>query len=69
MPAAESDSLLDRIDKHTVQPKYQYHHDWRVGDMLIWDNRCLIHSVNMDFPVGQRRIHQRILLAGTAPTG
>ncbi len=69
MPAAESDSLLDRIDKHTVQPKYQYHHTWRVGDMLIWDNRCLIHSVNMDFPVGQRRIHQRILLAGTAPTG
>lgn len=69
MPAAESDSLLDRIDRHTIQPRYQYHHDWRVGDMLIWDNRCLIHSVNMNFPVGQRRIHQRILLAGTAPTG
>jgi len=67
MSAAESDSLLDRIDKHTVQPKYQYHHTWRVGDMLIWDNRCLIHSVNMDFPVGQRRLHQRILLAGTPP--
>jgi taurine dioxygenase len=52
-----------------IQPKYQYHHSWRVGDILIWDNRCLIHSVNMDFPVGQRRIHQRILLAGTTPTG
>ncbi len=61
---AESDSLLDRLDEHTIQPKYQYHHTWRVGDILIWDNRCLIHSVNMDFPVGQRRIHQRILLAG-----
>ncbi len=67
MSAAESDSLLDRLHEHTIQPKYQYHHNWRVGDILIWDNRCLIHSVNMDFPVGQRRIHQRILLAGAAP--
>ena len=67
MSAAESDSLLDQLDQHTIQPKYQYHHTWRVGDILIWDNRCLIHSVDMDFPVGQRRIHQRILLAGAAP--
>jgi taurine dioxygenase len=69
MSAAESDLLLDLLDEHTIQPKYQYHHGWHLGDILIWDNRCLIHSVNMDFPVGQRRIHQRILLAGAAPTG
>jgi taurine dioxygenase len=64
---SESDSLLDRLHEHTIQAKYQYHHSWRVGDILLWDNRCLIHSVNMDFPVGQRRLHQRILLAGTPP--
>ena len=63
----DSDSILDRLHEHTIQAKYQYHHSWRVGDILIWDNRCLIHSVNMDFPVGQRRLHQRILLAGTPP--
>ncbi len=63
----ESDALLDRLHEHTTQAKYQYHHGWRVGDILLWDNRCLIHSVNMDFPVGQRRLHQRILLAGTPP--
>ena len=62
-----SDSLLDRLHEHTIQAKYQYHHSWRVGDILLWDNRCLIHSVDMDFPVGQRRLHQRILLAGTPP--
>ena len=65
---SESDSLLDRLHEHTIQAKYQYHHAWRVGDILLWDNRCLIHSVDMDFPVGQRRLHQRILLAGTPPT-
>ncbi len=63
----ESDSLLDRLHEHTIQAKFKYHHSWRVGDILLWDNRCLIHSVNMDFPVGQRRLHQRVLLAGTPP--
>ena len=63
----DSDTLLDRLHEHTIQAKYQYHHAWRVGDILLWDNRCLIHSVDMDFPVGQRRLHQRVLLAGTPP--
>jgi taurine dioxygenase len=67
MPRDESDALLDELHDHMTQPKYQYHHKWRVGDFLVWDNRCLVHSVNMDFPVGQKRRHQRILLSGTAP--
>ena len=50
-----------------TQTAYQYHHDWREGDILVWDNRCLIHSVNMDFPVGESRRHQRILLEGRRP--
>lgn len=67
MPAAESNALLDELSAHMTQLKYQYHHEWRVGDLLIWDNRNLVHSVNMDFPVGQKRLHQRILLKGGAP--
>lgn len=67
MERAESDALLDMIYEHVTQPKYQYHHKWRVGDILLWDNRCLLHSVNMDFPVGQTRLHQRILLEGARP--
>jgi taurine dioxygenase len=67
MDRAESDALLDMIYEHVTQPKYQYHHKWRVGDLLLWDNRCLMHSVNMDFPVGQTRLHQRILLEGSRP--
>ena len=67
MERAESDALLDEVYRHVTQPKYQYHHKWRVGDILLWDNRCLMHAVNMDFPVGQPRLHQRILLQGTRP--
>ncbi|MDA0786486.1 MAG: TauD/TfdA family dioxygenase [Proteobacteria bacterium] len=64
---AASDALLDGLHTHMTQPAYQYHHDWREGDILVWDNRCLIHSVNMDFPVGESRRHQRILLEGRRP--
>jgi taurine dioxygenase len=67
MAREESDALLDMVYDHVTQPKYQYHHKWRVGDILLWDNRCLMHAVNMDFPVGQTRLHQRILLEGTRP--
>ena len=67
MARADSDALLDAIHDHITQPRYRYDHAWRLGDVLIWDNRCLIHSVNTDYPVGQKRLHQRILLKGMRP--
>lgn len=63
----KSDELLDEVYEQITQPDYQYHHEWRVGDLLLWDNRCLVHSVNVDYPVGQKRLHQRILLKGARP--
>jgi len=67
MERAKSDALLDWVHETITQDKYRYDHEWRVGDILVWDNRCLVHSVNVDFPVGQTRLHQRILLKGTRP--
>ncbi len=64
---AESDTLLDEVYERITRPEYQYHHEWRVGDLLLWDNRCLVHSVNVDYPVGEKRLHQRILLKGSRP--
>lgn len=63
----ESDAILDQLHAHMTQRQYRYDHLWRAGDILLWDNRCLVHSVNMDFPIGQRRLHQRILLKGAIP--
>ena len=67
MDRKSSDELLDWLHAHITQPKYRYDHAWRPGDILLWDNRCLIHSVNTDYPIGQKRAHQRILLKGTRP--
>jgi len=67
MDRKSSDELLDWLHQHIKQRKYRYDHVWHTGDILLWDNRCLVHSVNTDFPVGQPRVHQRILLKGTRP--
>ncbi len=67
MARAESDALLDELYAIITLPRYQYHHEWRLGDILLWNNRCLIHAVNTDFPAGQERRHQRILLKGVVP--
>jgi taurine dioxygenase len=67
MDRADSDALLDWVYDRIVQPQYRYDHEWRVGDILLWDNRSLLHSVNMDFPVGQTRRLQRLLLKGGRP--
>jgi taurine dioxygenase len=67
MDRKSSDELLDWLHQHIKQPKYRHDHAWQTGDILLWDNRCLVHSVNTDFPVGQPRVHQRILLKGTRP--
>lgn len=51
---AEQDDLI----AHAAQPQFIYTHHWRVGDLLIWDNRCVLHRVR---PYDARN-HRRVLL-------
>jgi taurine dioxygenase len=64
---AESDRLLDELIAHSIQPKFQYRHVWRQGDIVIWDNRSTMHKANADYPAGERRLMHRVIVAGTAP--
>ncbi len=56
----ETRALLERLIEHmTTTPHVVYRHDWTVGDLLVWDNRCLMHSVCEYNYEGQRRLmHQ-----------
>jgi alpha-ketoglutarate-dependent 2,4-dichlorophenoxyacetate dioxygenase len=42
-PKAESDRFIAAINEHIAQPRFRYVHKWRVGDLLVWDNRCTLH--------------------------
>jgi taurine dioxygenase len=56
---AESDALIDELTALMIQPKGEYRHKWRVGDVVIWDNRCSYHKAAGDYPPEQDRIHWR----------
>jgi taurine dioxygenase len=57
---AESDALIDELTKFMIQPEGEYRHKWRVGDIVIWDNRCSYHRAAGDYPPDQDRIHWRV---------
>jgi alpha-ketoglutarate-dependent 2,4-dichlorophenoxyacetate dioxygenase len=40
---AESRELFDRLMAHATQRQFRYSHRWRVGDLVMWDNRCTMH--------------------------
>lgn len=59
LPEEESRRILDELRDHCEQPRFIYQHTWRVGDLLIWDNRCVTHA-RTDFPAAERRLLKRV---------
>ena len=64
LPQEESDALLEALFDHSEKPEFIYRHQWKVGDLLLWDNRCSAHARD-DFPSDQRRLMLRTTVEGT----
>jgi taurine dioxygenase len=62
----ESEALLDEVWAHATQPRFSWHHSWRAGDVLMWDNRCVMHRRNA-FDPAARRIMHRTQIQGDKP--
>jgi len=65
---AESDALIDELTERMIQPDGEYHHQWRKGDIVIWDNRCSYHKAAGDYPPDEDRIHWRVSIKEQAAT-
>ncbi len=63
----ESDALLDELATEARKPEHHFGHTWKVGDCVIWDNRATMHRVDVDYPMGEKRIMQRVLIEGDKP--
>lgn len=63
----ESKCLLDFLFAHAVRPDFVYRHRWRVGDVVMFDNRCLQHYVVPDHPHDMHRLMHRTTAAGDRP--
>jgi taurine dioxygenase len=59
----ESERLLDRLWAHATQAKYAWTHRWKVGDIVLWDNRCCMHY-RTEIDVNQRRVMHRTTIKG-----
>lgn len=69
MPFDAGRELVLRLETHATQPRYQYRHSWRSGDLLMWDNRCLLHRAEANFDAATYpRILHRTCLRGTPTT-
>ena len=64
---AESDALLDELAGEARKPQHHFGHVWKTGDIVIWDNRATMHRVMIDYPEGEPRIMQRVLIEGEKP--
>ena len=64
LPPDDAFALIDELYRHATQSKYEYRHKWRAGDMVIWDNRSVMHQANADYDPSEYRYLYRIMLKG-----
>lgn len=67
MDDAEAQPLLDALFEHQLRPALIYRHDYRLNDLILWDNRCTTHHAAGGIPSGQIRHMHRTTVAGDVP--
>jgi alpha-ketoglutarate-dependent 2,4-dichlorophenoxyacetate dioxygenase len=68
MDYAESRTLLDELLALTTQPERVYQHRWQPWDLVMWDNRCMLHRGRPWDAAHHRRVMRRTTVAGDGPT-
>lgn len=63
LPLAESEALLDELWTYATREQNAYRHAWRVGDLLVWDNRATMHRRD-PFDASTRRLMRRTQVRG-----
>lgn len=67
MNADESKTFVDDLLETTIEPNVTYRHKWRPGDLVIWDNRAVLHIAHRDYDPAEGRVMHRILVQGEVP--
>ena len=65
MTRQESDQVLKKLIEIAENPKLIYEHEWKIGDLAMWDNRCSTHA-RTDFSPEERRLLRRCTLEGAS---
>jgi taurine dioxygenase len=63
-PHGEGARLLEALVTHATQPRFVYVHEWTTGDLVVWDNRCLIHAATWFDADNIKRLMWRTTVSG-----
>jgi alpha-ketoglutarate-dependent 2,4-dichlorophenoxyacetate dioxygenase len=64
LPVAEGRAFLKELLDHVTEPQFCYHHEWQEGDLIIWDNRCVLHRATPFDTTRYKRLMQRTTVSG-----
>jgi len=53
----DSENLLNELWAHATQPHFSYEHHWAAGDVVVWDNRCVLHRRDAFDPASRRVLY------------
>ncbi len=67
MPDEESLPLIKELGDMVARPEFCYRHNWRLGDLLMWDNSMTQHLAISDYQLPLRRLMHRVTVNGTVP--
>ena len=68
MPDAEGRLLIDKLMSFATQPEFIYSHPWSPHDMVLWDNRAVLHRATPFANTTEKRLMVRTTIAGDGPT-
>lgn len=64
LPVEDGRALLRELLEHVTQPQFRYRHEWTQGDLVIWDNRCVLHRGTPYDTTRHHRLLQRTTVSG-----
>jgi alpha-ketoglutarate-dependent 2,4-dichlorophenoxyacetate dioxygenase len=64
LPVADGRALLKDLLDHVTQPRFCYRHEWAEGDLVVWDNRCVLHRATPYDTTRHKRLMQRTTVSG-----
>jgi alpha-ketoglutarate-dependent 2,4-dichlorophenoxyacetate dioxygenase len=67
-PRATGEALLYELTQRADQPEHRLSHAWREGDVIVWDNRAILHRATYYDPVKYKRFMQRTTIGGDTQT-
>ena len=67
MPYEEGRALIEELNRMSIHADLSYEHDWQIHQLIVWDNRCLVHKATPYDPLTQSRVIRRCTVLGEVP--